>query len=55
MPKMTSTYYLCNKENVKIVEFELLFAPTDFAITEATILEKSLLPEEFKDKIKISE
>lgn len=50
MPKLTSTYYLCNKDNAKIVEFEVLFAPTNFAITEATILEESLLPEEFKDK-----
>lgn len=50
MPKLTSTYYLCNKDNVKIVEFEILFAPTNFAITEAIILEESLLPEEFKDK-----
>lgn len=35
-------YYLCNKNNEKIIEFSILFYPTDFVIPEAKVLNKAL-------------
>ena len=45
MKRKTENYYLCNKQDVRIVVFKVMFTSLDFIITSAKVLKEDLLPE----------
>ena len=48
MRQETSTYYLCNKENQKIIQFEIMFFPLDFIICNTKVIAPFLIPSFFQ-------
>ena len=48
MAYIQNIYYLCNKENEKLIEFDLQFSPHYLIIPTSTILREALIPDFLK-------
>ena len=47
MKRTFPTYYLCNNDNEKLIEFTMFLMPREFTIIDANILRPDLVPEFF--------